>query len=281
MEQQTSTTHAESRFEGKVAFITGAAGDFGSVCARRFLREGGSAALVDIVADKLDALAKKLNEEFPGRALSLPTDVTSEESVAEAVRKTEEAFGKLHFCFNNAGYQGDFVRIQDYSHEDFKKVQDINLYGVFNVTQACARSMIKHKVPGSIVHTASNAQVGPPNMPAYGASKGGVITLTRSASKDLSPEHKIRVNSVSPFYIGPGYMWTRLCEENAKIGPPFFPSTPEGVDEMQRSTPLLRRIGTCEEVASVVLFLFSDDSSYVNGVDIKIDGGASNYPSAW
>ena len=105
------STHAKSRFTGRVAFITGGAGDFGSKCAERFIEEGGSAAILDMAAEKLEEVAKKLNEKNPGKALAIPCDVTSEEAVAEAVKKTEDTFGVIHYLFNNAGYQGSFSKM--------------------------------------------------------------------------------------------------------------------------------------------------------------------------
>ena len=133
--------------------------------------------------------------------------------------------------------------------------------------------MIKNGIQGSIVHTASKAWNGPPNMCAYGSSKAAVLTMMRSAAKDFGPEHKIRVNSISPCYIGPGYMWTRQCELQASMGPPHMPSDPKAVEEKFINTPNLKRQGSVDEVISVVLFLFSDDASYVNGINIDIDGG--------
>ena len=134
--------------------------------------------------------------------------------------------------------------------------------------------MIKQEPQGgSIVQTASMAaHSGPPNMIAYGSSKSAVFHMTRIAAKDLAP-YNIRVNSVSPAFIGPGFMWGRQIELQAKAGSVYYDKDPNIVkDQMIGATPL-KRYGSVDEVIGPVAFLLSDDASYLTGVDIQITGG--------
>ena len=126
---------------------------------------------------------------------------------------------------------------------------------------------------GSIVNTASMAGIAaPPNMIAYSASKAAVKHMTVIAAKDLAP-FDIRVNSISPAYIGPGFMWTRQVELQAKAGSVYFSEDPEQVASQMVDSVPMRRYGSINEVIGPVLFLLSDDSSYLTGIDIKITGG--------
>lgn len=171
-------------------------------------------------------------------------------------------------------YQGDFVKTHLYDVTDFRKTMDINVTGVFIVLKYVSQAMIHQKPQGGcIVNTASMAaHSGPPNMIAYGTSKAAVFHMTRIAAKDLAP-YNIRVNSVSPAFIGPGFMWTRQIELQAKADSQYYDSDPKVVKEqMVNSTPL-RRYGSIDEVIGPVAFLFSDDASYLTGVDIQITGG--------
>ena len=152
-------------------------------------------------------------------------------------------------------------------------VMNINVTGVFNILKACANNMIKNKVKGSIVNTSSKAATNCPcNMPAYAASKGAVWSFSQSAAKDLAP-FNIRVNSVSPAFIGPGYMWTRQTELQAEVGSQYYDADPKVVEQQMINQTPMRRVGTVQEVIGVVTYLFSDDSSYITGMDHQVTGG--------
>ena len=126
-----------------------------------------------------------------------------------------------------------------------------------------------------MVNVASMAGVsGAPNMPAYSASKAGVIGLTKSAAKDLAPKG-IRVNAVSPAFIGPGRMWETQVAQQAAAGSQYYAADPEAVAEQMIGMVPLRRHGSLHEVATVVAFLLSDDASYVTGVNIEVSGGSA------
>eukprot|EP01130_Rhizamoeba_saxonica_P001516 TRINITY_DN1136_c1_g1_i10.p1 TRINITY_DN1136_c1_g1~~TRINITY_DN1136_c1_g1_i10.p1 ORF type:complete len:136 (+),score=33.16 TRINITY_DN1136_c1_g1_i10:1371-1778(+) len=126
---------------------------------------------------------------------------------------------------------------------------------------------------GVFVNTASMAGVlGPPNMIAYGASKFAVVGMTLTAAKDLAP-FNIRVNCISPAFIGPGFMWDRQVELQAGVGSQYYSTDPKVVAEQMISSTAMRRYGSLEEVASSVAFLMSDDASYLTGINIEIHGG--------
>ena len=129
--------------------------------------------------------------------------------------------------------------------------------------------------PFSIVNTASVAALrGTPAMVAYSSSKAAILAMTVSSAKDLAP-HGIRVNSISPALIGPGFMWTRQNELHAASGSPYFPSDPEQVAQAKIGGVPMKRLGSIDEVIKSVAYLLSDDSSYTTGTNLVVDGGLS------
>jgi 2-dehydro-3-deoxy-L-rhamnonate dehydrogenase (NAD+) len=259
------------RFSGKVAVVTGAAGNIGLATALRLAREGARIALMDVDEGKLAATLPKF-EALGAEARTYPFDVTDPGAVSRAIGEVVQAFGGIDLLFNNAGYQGAFTPIQDYPEDDFERVLKINLCGAFYVLKACARQMMTQG-GGAIVNTASMAGIGgPPNMLGYASSKFGIVGLTQTASKDLAP-HKIRVNAISPGLMGPGFMWDRQVELQAKAGSQYFSSDPKEVAQQMIGSVPMRRYGDIEEIPGVVAFLLSDDASYLTGVNIPISGG--------
>lgn len=259
------------RFNDKVFLITGGAGDIGSAVARRLAEEGGSMFLTDFAGDKLSEKALELKDH--GAAVqTCVCDVCDWEQTRAMVDDAASWQGGIDFLFNNAGYQGLFKQSHTYPRDDFARVIEVNLIGAFHVFRAVADIMVKQQA-GAIVNTASlAATVGPPNMIAYASSKAGVLGLTRTAAKDLAP-YNIRVNAISPGLIGPGYMWQRQVELQAAAGSQYYDSDPEVVaDQMIKRVPM-RRCGALNEIAGVVAFLFSEDSSYLTGANIPISGG--------
>lgn len=200
------TTHATNRFTGKSIIITGGAGNIGRETALRMASEGCNIALFDLqrCSELMEKVKEEINQLAPSvKCIAVECDVTNESSVIESVNKVVAEFGKIDYLFNNAGYQGLFVPTGDYPSDDFQLVMNVNVTGVFYMLQAVVKHM-KTTNGGSIVQTASMAGVSvPPNMLAYGTSKAAVIGMTKIAAKDLAP-HNIRVNCVSPAFIGPG-----------------------------------------------------------------------------
>jgi NAD(P)-dependent dehydrogenase (short-subunit alcohol dehydrogenase family) len=260
----------------RVVMITGAAGDIGRAAALRLAADGWSLALTDHpVASEALADTCALVEATGAAVWSASCDVTDDDVVAATVAHCCEAFGAPAALFNNAGYQGHFTALPNYPAADLRKVFEVNVIGVMQVLQHVATAMISAGIAGSIVNTASMAGVGgAPNMPAYSASKAAVIGLTKSAAKDLAP-HGIRVNAISPAFIGPGKMWDNQVASQAATKSQYYAHDAATVAEQMIGMVPLRRYGSTAEVASVVSFLMSDDSSYMTGQNLEITGGSA------
>lgn len=263
--------NATYHFEGKNILITGAAGDIGKATAHRFAANGAGVALLDLNQAKMADVVQELKQyNVPTGAFHC--DVTSVDSVAKAFSDAVTQFGQTNYIFNNAGYQGVFAKTDAYPEDDFHKVIDINVMGVFYVLKAAAQHL-RNSGGGAIVNMASHAGVdGPPNMLAYAASKFAVIGMTQTAAKDLAP-YGIRVNSLSPSLIGPGVMWTRQTELQASVGSQYFNTDPKVVEQQMIDSVPMRRLGSLEEVANGVAFLMSDEASYITGFNLDITGG--------
>ena len=270
---EKTDTKAYGRFNGKTVIITGAKGDFGQVCSKRMAQEGANIGFLDIL--DTESLAIQFKKDYPDQIFhSFQVDITKEDQAIEVSKEIEKKFKRIDHLFNNAGYQGDFTNTLNYPVEDFRKIIDINVTGAFIMLKTISNIMSKQEPRGgSIVNTASMAGIGaPPNMIAYSASKAAVKHMTVIAAKDLAP-FDIRVNSISPAYIGPGFMWTRQVELQAKAGSVYFSEDPEKVAYQMVDSVPMRRYGSINEVIGPVLFLLSDDASYLTGIDIKITGG--------
>jgi len=254
------------RLKDKVAIVTGAAGGIGLACAQAFVREGAKVVLSDIDAARGEAEAKKLGDN----ARFIACDVGDSAAVNALVAGTVEHFGRLDICVSNAGiiHTADFL---DITEQDFDRVLRVNLKGVFLVGQAAARQMVKQGPPTSrggyaIVNMSScNAVLAIPNQVPYVTSKGGVNQLTKVMALSLA-DKGIRVNA-----IGPGTIATELAKRAVM-------ESDEARRKILSRTPL-GRLGEVEEIASVAVFLASDDSSYMTGQILYPDGGrlALNY----
>lgn len=263
--------HANYHFEGKNILITGGAGDIGKATAQRFAANGAGIILLDLNEDRMANLAQEL-ESYNVPLGIFHCDVTSVDSVKNAFTNATTKFGQIDYIFNNAGYQGVFARADEYPADDFEKVIDINVLGVFHVLKVAAQHL-RDAGGGAIVNMASHAGVdGPPNMLAYAASKFAVVGMTQTAAKDLAP-YRIRVNALSPSLIGPGVMWTRQTELQAAVGSQYFDADPKVVEQQMIHSVPMRRLGRLEEVANGVAFLMSDEASYITGFNLDITGG--------
>jgi 2-dehydro-3-deoxy-L-rhamnonate dehydrogenase (NAD+) len=259
----------------RTVLITGAAGDIGGAAASVLAAQGYSLVLADHPSASAKLSAKAAELAAAGSVVHQCTfDVTNRSDIATALGSLP-AEVTISGLFNNAGYQGDFISIDRMRTDDVEKVMMINVVGVFNVISEVSSRMIAGGAAGAIVNTASMAGVGgAPNMAAYSASKGAVIAMTKSAAKDLAPAG-IRVNAISPAFIGPGMMWDRQVELQANAGSQYYASTPAEVSGQMINMVPLRRYGSTTEVANVVAFLLSDAASYLTGVNIEISGGSA------
>jgi NAD(P)-dependent dehydrogenase (short-subunit alcohol dehydrogenase family) len=261
--------------ERPLALVTGAAGDIGRAAARRLAGQGWSLAVVDHPS-ALEALDETRRQcaALGVRAWSDAFDVTDAAGVERSMDTCRDTLGVPTALFNNAGYQGTFERIDRYPGADARRVFEVNVLGAFTVLSAVSAAMVAAGVAGAIVSSASMAGVsGAPNMSAYSASKAAIIGLTKSAAKDLAPAG-IRVNAVSPAFIGPGRMWENQVASQATTPSPYFADDPSEVArQMIRMVPL-GRYGSTDEVARVVAFLLSDDASYITGINVEVAGGS-------
>jgi NAD(P)-dependent dehydrogenase (short-subunit alcohol dehydrogenase family) len=259
----------------RYALVTGAAGDLGRAACVALARDGWSLLISDHPSQ-----ASSLDDTRDACAASgveieaLPVDVTEHEAVSDALGLFAARHGPPAAVVANAGIQGDFAPVHEHDIETARRVLDVNVVGVLITIQVAARLMIDAQSGGAMVAAASMAGVnGAPNMPAYAASKAAVVGLTRTASLDLAP-HGIRVNAISPAFIGPGAMWDNQVARQAAAGSQYYDADPEQVARQMIGMVPLRRYGAPSEVADVICYLVSDRASYVTGINIEISGGA-------
>ena len=244
------------RLDGKVAIISGGARGQGATEARLFAQEGAKV----VIADILDVEGKQLEAEIAetgGQVTFVHLDVTSEDQWASAVQQAIQSFGKLDILVNNAGI---LIRktLVDTTAEEWDRVMDINGKGVFLGTKAVIPAMITAG-GGSIVNISSVASlVGSAQSAAYGATKGAVRLLTKSTAIQHAADG-IRCNSVHP-----GLIVTEMTREGL--------DEPGANESWMRRIPM-QRLGTVDDVANGVLFLASDESAYMTGSELVIDGG--------
>ena len=245
-----------------------------------FAERGARIAALDNSEAALEQTLSTLENEFGANTFdykSYVCDVTNASLIAEVVDSIQAHFNRIDYLWNNAGYQGKIQPLLDYDPQDFAMVMNINVTGMFIVLQAVARKMRDQPNPGGVVvNTASVAGLrGTPAMVAYASSKAAVLSMTVCASKDLAP-FGIRVNAVSPALIGPGFMWDRQNELHAMSGSPYFDTDPAKVAQNKIAGVPLKRLGSVEEVLNVVAFLLSDQSSYMTGTNLQVDGGMAS-----
>ena len=244
------------KLKNRIAIITGAARGIGLACAERFVAEGAKVIIADVLDEIGKAEAKRLGATY------MHCDVSKSSDVNATVVATIKQHGAVDILLNNAAINisGDFL---DMSEADFDKVIGINLKGSFLMLQACAREMVKQvmagKPAGSIINMSSvNDTLAIPAIVSYCVAKGGVSQLTRATSIYLAP-HGIRVNA-----IGPGSIMTDMLKGvvNDKAT----------MARVMSRTPM-GRVGEPSEIASIAVFLASEDASYVTGQTIYADGG--------
>jgi len=258
------------------ALITGAGGDIGRATAVRLAISGANLILTDleIAANQLEATRQACSAGRPSTALEvIAADVTNPGSVTALFDEAGDRLGPPDLVFNNAGIQGELTALPDYPVDDFPRVMAVNASGAFYVLREAARRLRAAGRGGSIVNSASMAGVeGAANMVAYSASKGAIMSMTRAASKDLAPLG-IRVNAISPAFIGPGRMWDLQTARQAAADTQYYSTDPELVAREMVAMVPMRRTGTVEEVAATVIWLLSDEASYLTGQNIVVSGG--------
>ncbi|WP_449539386.1 3-oxoacyl-ACP reductase FabG [Ferdinandcohnia sp. Marseille-Q9671] len=241
------------RLKDKVAIITGAANGLGLEAAITFVREGANVALVDYDTTGTER-AKELKEQGADVEF-FQVDVANRESVDQMVDAVMNHFGKIDILINNAGITRDGM-LTKLSQEDFQKVIDVNVTGVFNCTQSVVPHMIANG-KGKIVSTSSVTGVyGNVGQTNYAASKAAVVGMTKTWAKELGRKG-INVNAVVPGFI-----------ETSMVA-----TIPEKVVNQMKQMIPLQRLGKPSDIANAYLFLSSDESDYVNGTTLHVDGG--------
>ncbi len=244
-----------SRFDGKVAIVTGASRGIGREIALQLAKEGARLAVNYSGSKEKAEEVVRLIEAAGGEAFAIQADVSNAESVKKLVDETIATFGSIDILVNNAGITRDNLLMR-MKEEEWDDVIDINLKGVFLCTKAVSRQMMRQRA-GKIVNVASIVGVsGNPGQANYVAAKAGVIGLTKTTAKELSSRN-INVNAVAPGFITTEM--TETLDEDLKA-------------QMLASIPL-GKLGSAEHVAKTVNFLLSEDAAYITGQTIHVDGG--------
>ena len=239
------------KLKNRIAIITGAARGIGLACAERFVAEGAHVVILDVLDEVGKTEAKRLGATY------MHCDVSKSSDVSAVVAAVVKQHGAVDILLNNAAINisGDFLET---SEADYDRVLDINLKGSFLMLQACAREMVK-QAAGSIINMSSvNDTLAIPGIVSYCVAKGGISQLTRATSISLAP-HGIRVNA-----IGPGSIMTDMLKSVV--------NDKQAMARVMSRTPM-GRVGEPSEIASIAVFLASDESSYVTGQTIYADGG--------
>ena len=241
------------RLENKVAIITGAGSGIGRETALLFAKEGAKVVVADVNESAGEETVEEININGEGTFVKL--DVSSREQAKQMVKITLEKYGKIDVLINNAGIVQDAF-LSKMTEEQWDKVIDVNLKGVFNCSQAVVEIMM-NQGNGVIINTSSivglEGNVGQVN---YAATKAGLIGMTKTLAKELGKKG-IRVNAVAP-----GFITT-----------PMTSNVPEKILEMMKEKTPLRRLGEAKDVAYAYLYLASDEANFVNGAVLCVDGG--------
>lgn len=243
--------------EGKVAIVTGGAQGIGKGIVERYVKENAKVAIFDIDKDMLEATEAEM-KSMGGDVITFTVDVLSKEQIFDAVNAVADKWGHIDILVNDAGIcpWADFLEIPE---EDWDKVMGINLKGYFLMSQAVGRIMSKQKDGGSIIHMSSvNGLAAEAQIAHYNVSKGGINMLTMSMALELA-KYNIRVNAICP-----GFIDTRLNRSDIE--------NEEWLKEYLKTIPM-GRVGKPSDIASAAFFLASDDSAYITGHLLVVDGG--------
>jgi len=248
---------------GKTAIVTGGTKGLGYGIAATFAGHGCNVVITSRTPSDCERCAEEINEKYAkgGHVIGVAADAGKQADIDVVIEKTVAEFGQLNIMVNNAGISGKTAKIlsEDQNEENFDKVIATNLKGVFLFSKAAAGQMVKQGTGGKIINTASvGGLIGGVGVAPYGASKAGVLSLTRTMANEFA-RHGITVNAVCP-----GYVVTPLNED-------IF-SNPEIRSKMEKRTAV-RRLGTVEEIAGPVLAMASDCFSYMTGTYLLLDGG--------
>lgn len=248
------------KLEGRVAIITAGGSGIGAATARRFTREGASIVIADISGRRAEEVATGIAHEG-GRAVHLKMDAADPEGVQATIKLALDTYGRLDILFNNAG-QADLARLEDTSLESWNRVLAVTLTSTF-LGMKYGLPVLRQQGGGTIINTASiSGTRGDYGLSSYNAAKAGVINLTRAAALE-NAEFKIRINCVCPGAI------------NTRVAQILGGDHAEEFRRLQAQAHPLGRMGEADEIANTVLFLASDEASFITGAMIVVDGGAT------
>ena len=250
----------QGRLEGKTAIITGAASGIGRAAAFLFAGEGARLVLADISEKALQEIARQINREG-GQAVIKKTDVSKEEEVKALINLALETYSQVDIVCNNAGIAGGSPSLEEENGQEWLRVFKVNVLGAVYATKHIARHM-QERGSGAIVNTSSVAGIrAGAGTNAYSASKAALISFTQTAACDLG-KFNVRVNAVCPGLI-----------ETGMTKPVFDHARETGKESKLGYRCELRRYGRPEEVAAAILFLASDEASFITGSSLMVDGG--------
>lgn len=242
------------RLKDKIAIITGAGRGIGAATAKKFALEGATVVVADLNQEDINKTVEEIKANG-GNAIGMNVNVTDRNQVAKMIKETSETFGGLNIVVNNAGITADSQLVK-MTEEQWDKVLDVNLKGVFNVGQAAATYMKENN--GGVILNASSVVglYGNFGQTNYAATKWGVIGMTKTWAKELG-KYKVRVNAVAP-----GFILTPMTEK-----------MPEKVLDMMKDKAPLKSLGYPEDIANAYAFLASDEARFITGTVLSVDGG--------
>jgi 3-oxoacyl-[acyl-carrier protein] reductase len=250
------------RFEGRVAVVTGAAQGIGAAIARRLASEGAAVAVADLTADRGRETVEAIVKDG-GRAKAFGADVSRTADVEALVAGVVAEFGKVEILVNNAGITRDNLLFK-MTDEDWDAVVNVNLRSAFLMSRECQKHFVQQKY-GKIVSLSSRSALGNRGQANYAASKAGIMGLTATLAIELGP-FGVNVNAVAP-----GYIATAMTDATARrVG-----LDPEELKKAAAEQTPVRRVGEPEDIAATVAFLAADESSFISGQTIHVNGGAN------
>lgn len=252
------------RLKNRVILVTGGASGIGAAFCRGFASEGAHVVVADLNAAAATELAHEI-VQAGGSALAVAMDVTRRDQVAAGIADSVKAFGKLDAYFNNAGMNSP-MKLLDVSEDNFNLIMKVNVLGVLIGMQEAAKQFIAQGSGGKIINTASIAgRTGFPSFAPYSAAKSAVISLTQSGARAWA-EHKVTVNGFAPGVVDTP-LWVKLDEELEEIG------EADGKMDKLSSQIILGRPALPEDIVPTGVFLAAEDSDYITGQIIPIEGG--------
>ena len=251
-----------NRFEGKVAVVTGAAQGIGAAIATRLAAEGAAVAVADLSAERGAETVEAITKNG-GRAVAFGADVSLTAEVENLVAAVVAEFGRIDILVNNAGITRDNLLFK-MTDEEWDSVINVNLRSAFLMSRECQKHFVKQKY-GKIVSLSSRSALGNRGQANYAASKAGIMGLTATLAIELGP-YGVNVNAVAP-----GYIATAMTDATARrVG-----LDPEELKKLAADQTPVRRVGEPEDIAATVAFLAADESSFISGQTIQVNGGAN------